>query len=442
MSGEFFNLGGVEFTNGPDLIDPGEKIFNFRLSNVLTLEGGDQIIGSEELNSGFGLEVLVGITAQDSSPSAPLDLSSQATLYAEGIRNQGSIFTNGGSDVVAGTATAKIAAIAETVSEAIAYANTLDSSAFADIFTSLDIKAIANGIYNSGRIYTGDDSDTINGEIEASVKAVATATVDVTAIIEEIASAPISEGLTVFAEVIATSLAKAEIIARGINNNQGTIITGDGGDSISATATSSADTFADTYGSTISSAPAENQALAEAVVDAVAEASDRAIAIDNTGGLILMGKIDEDGEDLIEATAEASHQAIAIKNNGGEIRTGGGNDLITGYATGSESYGIYGGDILTGAGADRLEASSFGGGVNISMGHGADFVQGFGDAKVFGGADIDTLSFGSYNKNDFSIYTDNNNFTVFELDDMIMQTSGFENYIFADGSYSDDLLMG
>ena len=441
MSSEFFNLSRVEFTDDSDLINPEQTISNPRPSSVHTLEGGDQIIGNEDINSDFGLGVLLGIAAQDSNPSASIDLRSQATLYAEGIRNQGSIFTNGGSDVLAGTATAKIAAIAETVSETIAYAETLDSSAFADIFASLDIKAIANGIYNSGRIYTGDDSDTINGEIEASVKAVATASVDVSAIIEEIAHTPMSEGLTVFAEVIATSLAKAEIIARGINNNQGTIITGDGADSISATATSSSDTFSDTSGSTISSAPAENQALAEAVVEAVAEASDRAIAIDNTGGLILMGKRDEDEGDLIEATAEASHQAIAIKNNGGEIRTGGGNDSITGYATGSESYGIYGGDILTGGGADRVEASSFGGDVTINMGNGADFVQGFGDAQVFGGADLDTLSFGSYNKSDFSIYTDNN-FTVFELDDMIMQTSGFENYIFADGSYSDDLLMG
>lgn len=441
MNSEFFNLSSVEFTNDSDLINPGQTIFNPKPFNVLTLEGDDQIIGNEDLNSDFGLEILLGIAAQDSNPSASIDLSSQATLHANGIRNQGNIFTHGGSDVLAGTATARIAAIAETVSETIAYADTLDTSAIADILTFLDIKAIANGIYNSGKINTGDDSDTINGEIEASVQAVATASVDVSAIVEEIARAPMSEGLTVFAEVIATSIAQAEIIARGINNNQGVIITGDGADSISATATSSAGTFADTYGSTFSSAPVENQALAEAVVDAVAEASDRAIAIDNTGGLILMGTRDDDGGDLIEATAEASHQAIAIKNNGGQILTGGGNDSLTGYATGSESYGIYGGDILTGGGADRVEASSFGGGVTINMGNGADFVQGFGDATVFGGADLDTLSFGSYNKSDFSIYAENS-FTVFELDDMIMQTRGFENYIFADGTYSDELLIG
>ena len=440
MSGEFFELSRVEFTHDSDVINPGETIFNPKSSDVKTLKGGDRIIGNEEINSDFGLGVFVDIPAQNSNPAASVDLSSQATLHVDGIRNQGRILTNRESDVLAGSATAKITAIAETVSETIAYANTLDTSAIADIVTSVDIKAIANGIYNSGKINTGDGSDSVDGELKASIAAVATATVDVTAIVEEISQAPISEGLTAFAEVIATSLAKAEIIARGINNKQGIIITGDGGDTISAKATSSSATFSEAGASTVDSAPPENQALAGAVVDALAEASDEAIAIDNSGGLILMGKMDEDDEDTIEATAEASGKAIAIKNIGGEIRTGGGKDLITGYATGSKSYGIFGGDILTGAGADRVEASNFGGDVTINMGHGADFVQGFGESTVYGGAGFDTLSLGSHNKSDFSIYTDNN-FTVFQLGDTIMQTHGFENYIFADGNYSDDLLM-
>ena len=440
MTGEFIDLSKLVFTNDPNIINPGKPIFNPRASNVKTLEGDDNIIGNDEINRDFVLGVFVEIPDQDSDPSVSVDLSSQAVLRVNGIRNQGNILTNGGSDVVAGTATAKIAAIAETVSVAIAYADTLDTSAIANIVNVVDIKAIANGINNSGRIATGDDSDTVDGDLDGSIAAVATATVDVTAIVEEISQAPVSDGLTAFADVIAVSIAQAEIIARGINNQQGLIITGEGGDAISANATSSSATLSEASASTVASAPEENQALAGAIVDALAEVADEAIAIDNNDGLIFMGKLDEDDEDTIEATAEASGKAIAIKNIGGEIRTGGGNDLITGYATGSESYGIFGGDILTGAGADRVEASSFGGSVNIYMGHGADFVQGFGESTVSGGAGFDTISFGSYNKSDFSIYTDNS-FTIFQLGDTIMQTHGFENYIFADGNYSDDMLM-
>ena len=423
MTGEFIDLSRVEFTNDPNIINPGKPIFNPRASHVATLKGDDEIIGNHHIIDEY------------------FDLRSQATLYADGIRNQGSLLTNGGQDLVMGTATAKITAIAQTVAEAIAYADTSDASAIEDAFAYIDIKAIANGINNSGEISTGNDSDTVDGDLTASIAAVATATVDATAIVKAIAEAPMSDGLTAFADAIATSLAKVELIARGINNKNGTINTDDGADNISATATSSAVTFSDTYASTLSNAPAGNQALAQAVADALAEASDYAIGIDNTDGQIFMGRGDEDDtEDTIEATAEASNKAIAIKNNGGEIRTGEGNDTITGYATGSESCGICGGDIFTGGGADRVEASSFGGGVTIYMGNGDDFVQGFGESKVFGGADFDTLSLGSYNKSDFNIYTDNS-FTVFELGDTTMQTRGFENYIFADGNYSDDLLL-
>ena len=59
------------------------------------------------------------------------------------------------------------------------------------------------------------------------------------------------------------------------------------------------------------------------------------------------------------------------------------------------------------------------------MGYGIDYVEGFGEATVYGGADFDTLSLGSYNRNDFNIHIIND-FTLFELGGTVMETSGFE----------------
>jgi hypothetical protein len=328
--------------------------------------------------------------------------------------------------------TANLSATAETISRAIAIAETADTSAIANAFAAIEFKATADGIDNSGGEINNDKGGvTIEGESEGSAAAVATAIADASAIVETIAKAPISGGLTAFAGAIATSLARAEIAAKGINNKEGTITTGKGKDTIAATATSSTATLSQAAAFALSSASPENQALAQAVANAFAEASDEAIAVDNTKGSLGTEK----GDDTIEATATASEQAIAINNIQGVINTGHGKDTIIAKATGSESYGIFGGDILTGDGDDRLEASSFGGGVNIEMGKGKDFVEGFGDATIYGGPGFDTLSLGSYNKSDFNIYTDNN-FTVFELGDTTMQTRGFEEFIFADGSYS------
>jgi len=102
------------------------------------------------------------------------------------------------------------------------------------------------------------------------------------------------------------------------------------------------------------------------------------------------------GGETLEATAEADERAIAIQNLQGVIR----------------------------------------------MGRGPDWVEGFGDATLDGGQGFDTLSFGSYHKSDFQIsFGSNKGEARFELDGLTMQTSGFENYLFADGNYSDDWLM-
>lgn len=433
-----FNLNRVRFTQKSDVVNPGKEIYNPRFSYIDTSRGDDQIIGTSAVTGDFALGAYVGVAAKNGYGISSAYLNAQASIATYGIKNEGVINTNDGNDIIRGRAIANIAAVTETVSQAIAIAQRTDAIAIANAFANLDLKATADGIDNSwGALYTGRGSDSVSGDTEGSISAVAVATLDASAIVEAICKAPESEGLTAFAQAIATSLAQGTITATGIKNIGGVISTGKGDDALSASATSSAGTFAGVYGSTYANATPGNQALAEIVANASAKADDRAIAIDNSRGWITTGT----GDDTINATAKARDKAIAIDNSRGWITTGWGNDTIIAKATAANIYGIYGGNIDTGKGNDRIVASSFGGGVNINLGEDNDFVEGFGDARIDGGLGWDTLSFGSYNQNDFGIsFGANNNSVSFQLDGITMTTTGFEQFNFANGIYSVDQL--
>ncbi|NJM22744.1 MAG: hypothetical protein HC874_29985 [Richelia sp. SL_2_1] len=428
------NLSKVKFTNKADKVNSDNGIFNPAGSDVKTLQGADEIIGNNSINSAFGLEVIAKVGTINAGAIAAADLSAKANINISGIDNKGSISTNKGRDIVRGSATVKITAVAQTVSEAIAYADELDTNAIAATFANIDINAIANGIDNSGKINTGKGNDSVDAENDGSIAAVATATADATAIVRGIAQAPMDESLEAFATAIAQSLANATIIATGFNNSGGELVTAKGKDTITATATSDSATLAEASTSTLSAATPENQALALAVAEAVAKTEDKAIAIDNSKGIINTGE----GADTIKATANAADKGIAIANTNGTIKTGKGADIIQANATGLESYGIFGGTIETGDGADRIEASSFGGGVNIDMGDEKDFVEGSGNATVNGGKGFDVLSLGSFKLDDFNISlgATNNNEVNFERDGIIMSTQNFEQFNFDSGNSS------
>jgi hypothetical protein len=424
------NLSKVKFTKNSDKVINNGAIFNPVGSEVKTLGGNDEIIGNSTIRAIFFDELSVELITEDLGVS-PVELIGQASVRATGINNQGRIYTNQGRDVLKGTATAEVTAILETVTQAIAIANEFDAIAIADVFASLETDAIANGIVNSGIINTGNGSDTVKGETTGSIYAAAIAKSDATAIVDAIATSTYSEGLIAFSQAVTQSLSKATIQATGINNVGGKITTSKGGDTVSAVATSESATYAESSSSTLASASPNNLALALAVADAIAEAEDKAIAINNNKGSINLGL----GSDTLKATANATGTAIAINNVQGVIEAGYGNDTIKAYATGSKSYGIFGGSVETGDGNDRVEASSFGGGVNIDMGKGNDVVKGFGNATINGGFGFDTLSLGSYSLDDFKIsFGTKHNKAVFELNDIIMSTSRFEQFKFDNGS--------
>lgn len=431
------NISKIKFTNRADKIAPNSTIFNPKNSIVKTLKGSDSLIGNSFLNGDFGFGVLVGVGAKNFGLLATsTEFLVNFKLRTQGINNKGTIQTNKGKDTIQGNASANLSVATNSVAEAIAVAQSVDTSVITQVLASLDIEANVIGINNSkATIQTGLGSDAIDGQTEGSVSATATASANASAIVEAIAGAPISNELIAFANAIATSLTTASISATGIKNRKGLLATGKGKDTISATANTQSSTFAGTSSSAFSSAPPDNQALALAVAEAVAEASDIAIAIDNTSGKITTGN----GADTIIATAEATGKAFGIINTGGVISTGQGADQIIVQATGEEAYGLYGGRVSLGAGKDSL-TGTFGGGVVVNAGRGNDFIDGsagdFGNATLRGGRGQDTLSLASSLADFSDISIGANTQVTFNLDGMTLVTMGFEEYILAGETYT------
>lgn len=431
------NISKIKFTNRADKVAPNATIFNPKNSIVKTLKGNDSLVGNSSLNGDFGFGVLGGVGAKNFGLLATsTEFLVNFKLRTQGINNKGTIQTNKGKDTIKGTASADLSVATNTVAKAIAVAQAVDTSVITQVLAALDIEANVIGINNSkATIQTGLGSDAIDGQTEGSVSATATASADASAIVEAIAGAPISNELIAFANAISTSLTTASISATGIKNRKGLLATGKGKDTISATANTQSSTFAGTSSSAFSSAPPDNQALALAVADAVAEASDIAIAIDNTGGKITTGK----GADTIIATADAAGKAFGIKNTGGVISTGKGADQIIIQATGEEAYGLYGGRVNLGAGKDSL-TGTFGGGVVVNAGIGNDFIDGsagdFGNATLIGGKGQDTLSLSSSLADFSDISIGANTQVTFNLDGMTLVTTGFEEYILAGETYT------
>ncbi len=457
---KFLDLRHVHFDDTSNVIDPGVPLVNpDYYSFIWTGKGDDQLIGTDHVHNDFGAKVLVGAAGKNiNSVIASTEFSSSFNVAAKGIKNEGLLWTEEGADLIKGTATSNISAVAQTVSQAIAIADTADTNVITNAFASIEVKSTADGIDNSGGdIDNGPGDDGISGGTEGSVGAVATATADASAIVEAIAKAPVSDGVTAFAGAFAQSLVDATIIARGINNNYGIITTGTDSDTITATATSSAATLSKSASSALSTATPGNQAAAQSVASAFAQVEDKAIAIDNTNGYLGTGS----GKDSLTGEAKGTN---SYGISGGDIYMGGQEDILIGKASGTNSYGIFesyidmgngpdtligeasgknshgifGTEIRMGYGDDRIEASSFGGDVNIFMGRGNDFVEGFGDAKVRGGDGYDRLSLGSYKIDQFDniSFGSGINQVIFELDGMTMNTKNFERFFFGNENHA------
>ncbi len=92
---------------------------------------------------------------------------------------------------------------------------------------------------------------------------------------------------------------------------------------------------------------------------------------------------------------------------------------------------------------------NIGGGINIDLGRGDDYFKGFGTGTVDGGSGFDTLDLSTFNRSELIIsgvisgnalnpanisFNDNGNV-------IILSTTGFENFIFADTTLSYNTLV-
>ena len=146
---ERLRLNRVRFTDEADEVISNHGILNPEDSIVNTLEGADEIIGTNSVSGDFGFGVLVDATTINlGSVIASAEFSGRARVAANGIRNRGTINTNQGRDVVRGSADAKLSATAATVSQAIALAETEDASVITNAFASIQFRATADGIDN------------------------------------------------------------------------------------------------------------------------------------------------------------------------------------------------------------------------------------------------------------------------------------------------------
>jgi hypothetical protein len=170
-----------------------------------------------------------------------------------------------------------------------------------------------------------------------------------------------------------------------------------------------------------------------------------------TPGSICLGA----GNDSIVASASAkgtdsdAFAAGISQVQGSVISMGDGDDIIKAKAfacspKASEAFGIFGGTINTGNGNDQIIASSnfgplkggfgLGGGVIVNMGAGNDVLSGFGEARVDGGACIDTLQF-DFSWKDFGIAGGSMGIVEhgrsFSLGGVTMVATNFEVFTFA-----------
>lgn len=216
------------------------------------------------------------------------------------------------------------------------------------------------------------------------------------------------------AETVATSVLTLRI------NNQTDTITITQSQELKNGNVASSSSFSSSFTSELS----DNQAI-DNTFEPIA---DLAIAVDNSKRAILTAS----SGDIIDIEINATDRAIAIKNTDGTIDTGKGADRLNLQARGTESYGIFGGTVNLGDDNDSLMAGKFGGGVNINAGSGDDLIAGFGRAKIDGSEGFDIFHLDAYSREDFVLSFGANNKVDFTLDGITLNTTGFEQFVFAD----------
>ena len=398
----------------------GTGLLNKQSAIINTRGGNDQIYGSTTGSGGIGLLNLGQIFTENGTDTVAGIASGSGTLYGicnkggsintgtggdqisglgnnaiGGIANiQGSILSGDGNDTIFGTFFGKVTNDGSSFSVGIANSNgVIDGGSGNDTIygnaTGLRSVGIANSNHGSidGGIGSIIDVDTING----------TATGDFsTGIGNQGGTINVNGGLTP-SKIILTGVANGNNSV-GIRNSvffgtqePGTIATGNDKDIITGSATGdySAGIVNDGFAKITNTGDKMGQIIGTA-------SGTNSVGIVNNGLIDMRNTASSDGI-VIQGTSNGGGESRGIMN-GYNIYTGNGNDFITGQTTGG-GFGILNtGRIDTGAGNDTVTSIGDFGGVRslasdgLFLGTGNDTLSGFGNNGYFdGGADIDKL---------------------------------------------------
>lgn len=340
-----FDLSSFAFTNAGDKVTRCEQLLVPSLSTVNSLQGSDFLSGEGEigilveesgiLNTGLGEDVISGTGSGNSLLNPTTTLS--------GILNRGSISTGLGNDVIRGHYVVEAEPGIEIDTRASGLLNftsgIIDTGAGDDQISGSVVDGNA-GIQNLNIIDTGTGNDTLTGSSQGLGAGIVNSGTISTGEGDDRISAD-SEDQTSF-------------------GNAGLLTTGGGNDAITVTGGGLLNTTSRSFSGAIDTGTGDDQ------ISAIGSNFGIQNLVDNT---IDTGT----GNDTITS----SGGKFGILNNG-LIRTGSGNDVVTGITT------------------DVGESDPFvglGGNGTIDLGDGNDTLIGFGVQTILGGSGFDTAVF-------------------------------------------------
>lgn len=443
-----------------------QDLFTIKSDRVFnTYTGSDSIVAianpeGNEVNALTGNDKIIGI-AKSTDDNAEANENN-----VNGIRNEGTIDTDFGNDLVLGIASGN---------GAVGIFNnfgTIDGGAGNDLILGNASGDGVRGIFNFGTIDGGAGNDLIMGtgtDISTGLASASGLDFNLGRI----------KGGGGNDRIIGNAIATATDIfasANGIFQGSSTVNTGAGDDLISGTSTSTAtgeDTRSFATGfwiSDVSTGTGNDRIFGTAIAT-----NNSNSAFVGADGIFLLESNNRltagAGDDSLTGIASVSIAAVAGDDfsrakgiaNAGTIDMGAGNDRITGtvYVSAAQwvgtAFGIENqGTINAGAGNDVLISSSTLNGVSqevtvngdgaIAMGSGNDYFKGFGSTTVFGdngtgNQGFDILDLGLLAVEVFSSITKtgsigNDNYVQFTFDDHSMITTEFEKFILDGVAYS------
>ena len=440
----------------------GNDTFNLTAESRLVLENENDDEQQEGIADGWENRSRVFLDDQEGRSAGNDSVTTNAQAFgegvltiAEGLESRAFFDAGGGSDTLELTATA-----------------TTGEGALVDNLTQAS--GLQTEQIDEGEFFLGEGNNSVVGNATANSEAVSGE----------------SEGTEFTPSTFAFGITQMTADANNTEEGeQGLIEAGDGNDLLEGTAIASGETDVAAFGVLLENAvthggndtvqgtatvESANEAIASGIAVGLAEdvflkenSLGRNYGLGAEAGTLSTGAGIDTLEAVANATALLNATARGIDGANGNIDLGTGNDTVIAEAIANttsedgtrEAFGIFGGTISAGAGADTIKARSngrlsgeaditleggqgFGGGAEIDMGTGNDALLGFGDAQVDGGAGTDTLQF-EFSLSEFVAGGGDIDFTNvnFSFGGATLETDNFEQFEFA-AEFDDSQALG